>query len=39
MGLRISEITGRKAEVAALDTNMVAEAVIPAAKLGEPIAW
>jgi hypothetical protein len=35
--LRISEITGKKAEVAALDTKIVAAAVIPVVKLGLPM--
>ena len=38
-GLRISDMTGRKAEVPAPEQKIVLAAVIPAAKVGWPITW
>jgi hypothetical protein len=38
-GFRISDMTGRKAEVPAPEQKMVLAAVMPAAKVGFPITW
>lgn len=38
-GRRISDMTGRKAEVPAPEQKIVLAAVMPAAKVGWPIMW
>jgi hypothetical protein len=38
-GLRISDMTGKKADVPAPEQKIVEAAVIPAAKVGWPMTW